>query len=261
MLEKHISELAERSKTRQIFTYTDFVNPQTQSEIFNAYKSDFVSFWGGAEFAERKMARFGNAQEIAYKEDFPLTVLKITILNAKGERSKFLLQKTTKTVSGAKFDKPLTHRDVLGSIMACGVERGKVGDIFVGENIYAVVATTIAEHLLRELTQIGRSSVQTEITNVVDNSFAPTLKGVSVTAQSNRLDAIISKLYNLSRDDAAKLIELGKVYIDGANCDKCARPLKSAETVSVRGYGKFRFDGENGQSKKGKTYFLLNVYK
>lgn len=240
MLDSHIRELAERSKARKIFTYTDFISPQMQAEISATYKIGEVTMWGGADFAERKMVRFGD--DACFGEDFPLCILKIT-------------------VNGAKFGKPLTHRDVLGSITALGVERSKIGDIFVGKEIYAAVANTVAAYLVDELTQISKSAVKAETVKEIDGAFAPKLESVSVTAQSNRLDAIISKLYNTSREEAAKLVELGKVFVNGANCDKSSRPLKIGETVSVRGYGKFRFEGENGQSRKGKTYFLLNVYK
>ena len=35
---------------------------------------------------------------------------------------------------------------------------------------------------------------------------------------------------------------------------------KTGEKVSVRGFGKFVFVGEKGTSKKGKTYFEVQIY-
>lgn len=239
-LDKRITELAERSRQRQIFTYTDFVNEQTQANIKRAFSPDFVTFYGGTDFAERKIARFGC--EVAYDEEFPLKIVEITLL-------------------GGRFSKPVTHRDVLGAIMSCGVERDKVGDILVGEHIYAVLYDTICEHIVRELTQIGRNNVEVKIVTTVCDDAKPKFDTVKIPAQSNRLDAITCKLYNLSREKAAELCEQGKLAIDGVPCEKGSRSLKAGETVSARGYGKFRFDGENGQSKKGKTYFIISAYK
>lgn len=237
--EKRIKELYERSNARSIYTYTDFVNETRQAEIKSAYK--YVTFWGGADFAERKIARFGDEKSIGYSEDFPLKIIKISLL-------------------GGKFASSITHRDVLGAIMACGIERDKVGDIFVAENAYVAVCDTVCEHLLRELTSVGRNNVKTEIANGIDESFAPKTEEKSIPAQSNRLDAIICKLFNISRENAVELVEQGKVFIDGAPCEKSSKQLKENETVSVRGFGKFKFIGENGKSKKGKTYFIVSLY-
>jgi len=240
MDEKRLRELAVRSKTKNIYTYTDFLNESTQREIESEYKNG-VSFWGGADFCERKIARFGDGN-VNYTEEFPIKILKISVV-------------------GEKFSRKLTHRDVLGTVMSCGIERDKVGDVFVGEKIYVAVYDTIAEHLLREIKRIGPSNVEVELTDSIDGNFAPSFQETFVTAQSNRLDALISKLYNISREAASELISLGKVFVDGVICEKTSASIKPGETVSVRGKGKFRFDGENGTSRKGKTYFKLSVYK
>lgn len=255
--EKRIRELYDRSVSRSIFTYTDFLNESRQAEIKNYFASarDFslqkttiksacenVTFWGGADFAERKIARFGSEKDIGYSEDFPLKIIKITLL-------------------GGKFCAPITHRDVLGAVMSLGVERDKVGDIFVADCAYVIVYDTVAEHVLQQLTSVGRNNVKAEIAAFVDESFASKTEEKSVSAQSNRIDAVVCKLFGIPREKAAELTEQGRLFIDGAPCAKCSRPLKTGETVSVRGFGKFKFIGENGKSKKGKTYFTVELYK
>ena len=82
----------------------------------------------------------------------------------------------------------------------------------------------------------------------------------SVSADSNRLDAIVCRVFNLSRETAQTLIADQLVKINGEIIAKSMRPLQQGDVVSVRGHGKFRFVGESGQSRKGKTYFMVEVF-
>ncbi len=240
MDEKRIQELARRSLDRNIFVFTDFLNEREQQEIKNAYPKDFVTFWGGVEFAERKLARFGYLDNDTNCEA-PLSILRLHPL-------------------GGKFSSPMGHRDVLGAIMSLGVVREKVGDIFCGEDCFAVVHKTIAQFLKENLVSVGKNEVEVLECTEVPQCCAPKMQRKQISAQSNRLDAILGKLYNLPREKACALVELGNIAIDGVPCAKCSRVLKSGERVSVRGFGKFVFVGENGSSKKGKTYFELDIY-
>ncbi len=234
-------ELAERSLNKNIFVYTDFLNEQSQSELKTVYRN-FVTFWGGADFAERKIARFGNPDDVGYEEDFPLCVLKIQPL-------------------GGKFSTQMSHRDVLGTLMALGIVREKVGDIFVSDNnCFTVVHQSIAEFVVQNLASAGKNNVSVTQENTVDDTFAPRKELRKFPAQSNRLDAIVCKTYNIPREKACELAVTKRIFVDGTLCEKTARALKIGEKVSVRGYGKFEFAGECGTSKKGKTYFCVEVY-
>lgn len=55
------------------------------------------------------------------------------------------------------------------------------------------------------------------------------------------------------------LIEGGKVYVNGKMTVSNGHPLKQGDIVSVRGYGKFRFDGEISTTKKGRL--SVTVYR
>lgn len=240
MVDNRIQELACRARDRNIFVYTDFLNEQAQEEISNAFPADFVNFFGGADFAERKIARFGNANEVGYTEDFPI---QLVLIHAKG----------------GKFATAITHRDVLGALMSLGVVREKVGDIFVGDDCVVALHSTVAPLILSELNSVGRNLVDVSVCQV-DTAYAPKTELRNVVAQSNRLDAILSKVYNLSREKAVQLVKLGKVSVNGTPVQKAERALQLGEKVSVRGYGKFEFCGEAGQSKKGKTYFSVKIF-
>jgi RNA-binding protein YlmH len=80
-------------------------------------------------------------------------------------------------------------------------------------------------------------------------------------ASSKRIDAIISSVYKLSRGQASKLISEEIVFINSRVVTKESTTLKDGDVVSVRHYGKFIFDGEIKETKKGRLVIQARVYK
>ena len=239
MEEKTLQRLTERSKDKRIFVFTDFLEEAEQKIVIRMQK--FVTLYGGAEFCSRKVARFGNPKELGYEEDFPISVLKITPV-------------------GGKFSKPFTHRDILGALMNLGIAREKIGDIFAGETSYVVVYDTLLRYLTDNLNKIGREYVQVAEADSLPCDLAPKFVEKQISAESNRIDAIIARLYNLSREISQTYIQTERVKINGEVCLKAMKPLKENDIVSLRGYGKFVFVGACGESRKGKTYFNVKLF-
>lgn len=236
-----MEELARRSRDKNIFVYTDFLSAQEQAELKAIYPK-FLTFWGGAEFAERKIGCFGNADRIAVEKDFPLCAVKIV-------------------ASAGKFASPMSHRDVLGALMSLGIVRAKVGDIFVGESCCcAVLHKSIAPFVMQNLTDVGRNIVSLAIVDAVDQSIAPKRELHRISAVSDRLDAVVCKVFNLSREKACEFVSAQKIFVNGVVVEKASRQLKQGDAVSVRGYGKFVFLGADGTGKKGKTYFKTEIF-
>ena len=51
-----------------------------------------------------------------------------------------------------------------------------------------------------------------------------------------------------------------KVFIGGRFCENNSRLLKKGDIISVRGYGKFEYLGEQNRSKKGKVSAAVMCY-
>lgn len=234
-----MQRLAQRSHEKSIYTHTDFLDG---TELVCAMQADKTAVAnGGTELAERKIVRFGTD----LGEDtqaFPLQILKITPL-------------------GGKYATPISHRDVLGAITGLGVERSKIGDIFIGEDCYAVVYDTVAPLLMQELSKVGANHVSVELITEVPDSCRPKTEPKSFTADSNRLDVILARTFNISREKACERIQRELVKINGQVVTKPSRPLKPNDTISARGLGKLVYVGEQGQSRKGKTYFSILLFR
>lgn len=72
---------------------------------------------------------------------------------------------------------------------------------------------------------------------------------------------MIALAFSSSRSSMLGLIEGGKVFVNGKMVVSNGHPLKPEDIVSVRGYGKFRYDGMAGTTKKdGAVLPYRNIY-
>ena len=240
---KRIEELSLRAESRNIFTFTDFLSPPVIENIKRLPQCKNAVFFGGSEVSERKIARFGDEEELGYSESFPVKLLKI---KPKGE----------------KFSGELTHRDFLGAVLSLGIEKDKTGDIFVKNNTaYVFVNETVADFIIKELSSVGREAVSVSEEQTLPEEFYPEIIKKTVNVSSLRLDAIISRLYNLPRESAVELIKNGKIFVNGVLLQKTFYEPKEGDVIAVRGFGKFVFESVTGTSSKGRLFVSVSVYK
>lgn len=157
----------------------------------------------------------------------------------------------------------ITHRDVLGSLMALGIERDTVGDIFVAEGTAAVfVYEKIAPLISDSLTKIGRVGVTTE-TDIKAGFKLPERKyeELSLSVASLRLDNIVRSVTGTSRTAAVeKYIMPQLVQLGGTVCTDVSKQLCEGDIFSVRGKGKFRLESVGGTGRKGNIHITVKKY-
>lgn len=247
LLEKRLDDLADKCFRQGIFTFSDFMS-MSDISIFHEIKSRFnhVGFelFGEELGCERQLVRFGSEETLGYEEPFPVCLLEIAPLMQ-------------------KFADKLGHRDFLGAIMNLGIERSTIGDIFIHQNVgYVFCLNTIAEYIIENLVKIKHTNVRIRILEEKDMElFAkPELIPVSITVASERVDGIISKLYNMSRTQSNELFRIGKVFVNGRLCENNSCFLKGNDVVTVRGFGKFVYQGLQRETKKGKQNVGILLY-
>ena len=75
-----------------------------------------------------------------------------------------------------------------------------------------------------------------------------------------RVDAVLSMVYHLSRARAQELIERELVFADGRTVRSAAHELREGSRVSVRGFGKFIYDGVLKTTKKDRRMVSVRVF-
>ncbi len=154
------------------------------------------------------------------------------------------------------------HRDYLGALLALGVRREWVGDIWIeGQLAWVFCLPSVAEQLAA-LEQAGRVSVKTAIASLSDVP-APERKRreVKFTVQSLRFDAVLAETFRLSRTQATKLIAAGAASLNYLPCLKNDAPVTEGDVISLKGHGKATVAEIGGKSRKDRLFLTAEVWE
>lgn len=242
LLSRRFKELAERAQISGKVICSPFLNLHEQSLLRTVPCVVPVTLFGGFDEAERKIACFGAANTQEAADAAELRCLQIAPANP-------------------KFADALSHRDFLGSVLSLGLRRDTLGDILIADNSAYVVCTARAGDFLAEnLERVRHTTVRCSFVDTLPAGALPILEPREAVIASERLDALVAAVYHLSRSEAQKLIAAERVFVDSAAVLRADALPKSGQLVSVRGYGRFRYDGILRETKKGKLRAAIGVY-
>ncbi len=258
----HAAELEARAEYSP--AASRFLTPTEQAELYAlaAHSRDRLFFWGGYVGAERRAAVFlpewaadGAPKPSLLSEEREEFLL--SLIYESGAASELTDKICPVRISGAE----LTHRSVLGSLMALGIERDAIGDVTIDEG-GAVIFTVpgIDRYVADELSRVGRSPVTvTPAYRDAPYVFERKFEDLSVTVASMRLDCVVAALCHLSRSQAEAAILRGDVLLSYEARKDTARTVTAGDVVTVRGYGKFRISGDGGLTRRERI--RLNAQK
>ena len=243
-LKNRFFDLANTAYERNIYTYTDFLNIN-EINILNLYSNQLPPvryvLSGGNSYAERKIAVFFPV-DIFYEQDDPITVIEIAPINS-------------------RYSENLTHRDFLGAILNLGINRAKIGDIFLKNNCaYVYCIQDMAGYIIEHLNKIRHTLVKCRMYDDSEIEITPEFKAIKGTVGNIRLDSLIATAFGTSRSSIISYIESGKVFVNGKMITSNGYVIKEKDIVSVRGKGRFIYNGTLGTTKKGRNMISVNLY-
>ena len=243
-LKNRFLDLANIAFERNIYTYTDFLN-MNEISILNSYSNQLppvrYQLSGGNRYAERKIAIF-SSMDIYYKSDDPITVIEIAPINS-------------------QYAENLNHRDFLGAILNLGIQRSKIGDIFIKNNqAYVYCIRDMAEYIIENLNKIRHTLVKCQFYDDSEIEITPEFKIIRGTVSNIRLDSLIATAFGTSRSSIISYIEGGKVFVNGKLITSNGYAVKENDIVSVRGKGRFLYNGTLGVTKKGRNMISVSLY-
>ena len=240
----HMRDLAAAASRRGIAMYSDFLNLSQQSQVLSLPLKGLgvsLSMEGGYEQAERKLAVFVPA-DVRSVPEVPITCMRIL-------------------PKAQKYAEDLTHRDILGTVLGLGLDRPVIGDILAGDKCwYLFCLNRMADYIQDNLIRIRHTSVQAEPVIDPGNLPSPHLDEKRGTLASVRLDSLIRLAFNESRTSLSPLITEGRVFVNGREISSPGYEPKPGDIISVRGKGRFRFEGVQGSSKKNRLYAVISLY-
>ena len=239
---RRTEDLCDRCDRTGLVTATAFLTPAEQAQVAQYYSRRPLRpvFSGGHADCERRAAFF--LPDWMESEDFEpadhLRCIRIT----------------------AYYGTP-GHRDYLGALLALGVRREWIGDIWVlGQEAWVFCLPSVAGQL-SGLEQAGWVSVKAmEVPLSAVPAPEQNRKPIKFTVQSPRLDAVLSEIFRISRTAAVKLIAAGAANKNHLQCLKNDAPICEGDVLSLKGHGKAKVTEIGGESRKGRTYVTAEIY-
>lgn len=247
MLIAKLIDKYEECKTKNKITYTDFLHISERSIVEKVLKEEKVFnyvFYGGKEEADRSVLIF-----------YPEKINEDMLLK---NYEKIFSIIRIKLPSNIEYE----HREFLSGIMKLGIKREKFGDIIVTDFgaeiiVFSEISKILVEDL-KGLTRFRKSEI--DVVSINELTYVETeFENFNVIVSSLRLDNFVSELANSSRTRASEIISEGKVFLNSINEFKDSKKIEINDIITIRGKGKFIFDGIEKETKSGK--FLVNIRK
>lgn len=239
-----IIDLAEQVYRDNDPRFTTFLDPHgidVATGIVRGIDGLACSARGGYREAERKIMAIYPDYYLTETLEWPLA-----FLEARGDFS---------------FDK-VSHRDFLGSILACGVKREKVGDIIVTDfGCQVIVDQDIASYIMTHWDSVHRVPIRVERIDAEQLAVTPErVKEIRTTVASLRLDAVASAGFGASRTKLVKEIKAERVKVNWQTVTDPSADVKEGDVISIRGRGRVVVESVMGETRKGRLSLLLKRF-
>ena len=240
----HIYDRLVGAQQKNIPAFTGFLTPREQVLAEQMLAPMSLTFFGGAEEAERKICCWipDYLESRSYLcEEGPLTAVRATY-----------------------YEKDhLTHRDFLGGLMGIGIKRQTIGDIYVSSgSCDFFVLREMLSYVLDNFISAGRTKLHLEEITI-DEVHVPevSVKQIKDTVSSLRLDSIVGSGFGMARGKALDLIVAGKVSVNDLPCLKADKLLSEGDKITARGFGKILLTQVGGRTKKDRILILLERFQ
>lgn len=241
LLRKRFAELSARAYVSGHCTYSEFLTLSQQQTLFSMQLDSPFELCGGFDCAERRIAVFGGTQPCG-GDSLPIACVSIK-------------------PASQKFADDISHRDCLGSLMALGMRREVLGDIVIIKNeAYLFCLESVADYITAQLDKVRHTTVRCERCDAPAEITAPIPEEREYVVASTRLDAVTAAVFSLSRGDSQKLFEQKKVFINSKLCTSASHTIAGGDIVSVRGFGRFRYEGVKLETRKGKLRIIAGIF-
>ena len=161
-----------------------------------------------------------------------------------------------------KSKNKLLHQEIMGTLFSLGIDPSMYGDILIIDNHYYIYILDIIEnYLIIHLDKIKNNTVELIKRDInLLKDYERKYESIEIIVSSNRIDTIISKLINTSRENISKKIKDKEILVN-YNYPKNSYFLKENDIFSIRKYGKYKYIGVINKTKKDNIVVRIDKYK
>lgn len=230
-----------RKVEKQKFVLTKFLDTTEISEFRKIKSRDFcIEFYGGYDGAERMRAIL-----YSYDIDKPeIEEYEIAVINIKLSSNK----------------REVNHRHVLGTLMSLGIKRETIGDIVVnGLEVTVFVVKEMVNFILNNIYEINQISCELQEISINEINIVEQSDERLINVPSLRLDAVIAKVINASRNRAVEVINKGLIQVNHIECLNTSYFLKINDLLSIRHFGRVEIMEIVNTTKKERLVVRINI--
>ena len=118
----------------------------------------------------------------------------------------------------------------------------------------------MSDFFIENLIRVKHTTVLVSRVEQAEEIPEPEFEIINGTCASVRLDALIGLAFQTSRSSMVSFIESGLVFVNGKLITSNGYEPKEGDIISVRGKGRFIYDGVSRQTKKGRLGVRIRKY-
>lgn len=157
----------------------------------------------------------------------------------------------------------LRHQDILGTMYSLDISNDLFGDIVLYDNRYFIyILPIIRDYFLTNLIMIRNSHVELEELSVdYLKNYCREFERFEIIVSSNRVDTVISSVIHTGRSSINNYMKKKEILLNYDYLSDTSYKLKDGDTFSIRGIGKFKYNGIKKNTKSNHLIVEILKYK
>lgn len=246
--------------------FVEYFDTEDKNEIAKIYEKYQMTDYGISSFTEEfyppniwnKILNMQKKLQVEVETFGYFNESERRVVIFKGDYSVEIPVKLYKIKNLSKF-RLLNHKDYLGALMSLGIKREKIGDLIVKEEFcYFPTFEEIGKIIINGLQTVANNPVEISLSEDVE--LNANLETLILVINSNRLDAIVAAITKVSREECTKLIERGEIIVNYETIKDKSFKIKENDILSIKKYGKFKYIGTVGNTKKDKLRIEIKKF-
>ena len=222
LIEKSINKLYQDG-------YTFFLNPKELNDVTSHLKKNSYNIYKPYDDCEKAIIYNELPDIILYEIDTPIS---------------------------------LRHQDILGTLFSLGIDEHLFGDIIIWNNHYYFYTfkymNTYYEMELKKIKNANIKLIEKDIHILCE--YHPDFEEITIINSSLRIDSVIAKIIHTNRDTVKDLIKDKKIVYNYELLTNSTKIIQVNDTFSIRKYGKYKFIGIDGNTKKDNLILKIHKY-